>query len=432
MGGRYWAGDTHSRGPALNPRLSGLAANPALPAEMLDRLVRTTDPELAWDLAGREDLTRDHAETLLAQHGSIVLIRLLPHIDPAIVPLDNPALAIPLVEHPAADPSWARVLAASPDVDVRLALALKDNLPADVIEKLAHDEDAEVVSEVAGCQPLTPELIDELAEHPSQYVRNSLAHNSSLPPDKLLNLVDGMTEVPLWIQFAMAYRSDLPDSVYDSLAESEVPGMRCELARNPAIRESVLRSYATDPDPTIRRNAALNPALPLDLLSTLGPTTRTGPEVLPRIAAASTDELRTLASSSAKQVRRLVAQRPDLPTDLVDSLAQDPDPGVGKYIVTNPALSTEQLWALIRRQGLSLYPQAAKNPNCPPDLLRHMLRNGHNTAQLHREIAKHPNLPADLVVELLDNSDEITTEAAAANPALPVPIMETLVTDLPG
>lgn len=428
MGGRYWAGDTHSRGPALNPRLSGLAANPALPAGMLDRLVRTTDPELAWDLAGRTDLTRDHAETLLAQHGSIVLIRLLPHIDPAIVPLDNPAVAIPLVEHPAADPSWARVLAGSADVDVRLALALKDNLPADVIEKLARDEDAEVVSEVAGCQPLPADLIDELAGHPSQYVRNALAHNSSLPPDKLLALVGEMTEVPLWIQFAMAYRTDLPIEVYDSLAENEAPGMRCELARNPAVRESVLRAFATGPDVTVRRNAALNPALPLDLLPTLG--LWTGSEVLPRIAAATVDELRTLASSDAKQVRRLVAQRPDLPADLVDLFAEDPDPGVGKYIVTNPALSPEQLWSVIRRLGLSVYPQAAQNPHCPPDLLRHLLRNGHNTARLHREIAKHPNLPADLVVELLDNSDEVTTEAAAANPALPVPIMETLVKDL--
>jgi hypothetical protein len=394
---------------------------------MLDTLVRTTDPELAWDLAAREDLTDEHAATLLAGHGNLVLIRLLPHVDPAEVPLDNPAVAVRLVEHPAADPSWARELVKSAEADVRLALALQGNLPPDVIEKLARDEDSEVVSEVAGCQPLTPELIKELSVHPNEYVRNALAHNASLPAEALMALVAGRTEIPLWMKFAMAFRPDLPTSVYTSLAATGIPGMRCELAKNPALPEELMREFAADKDTTLRQNVAQNPALPLDLLAELAPATQPGPEVLPRIAAATEQELRTLATSPVKQVRRLVAQREDLPPDLMAELAEDPDQGVGKNIVRNPNLSPEQMWTLVRRLGISSYPDAAQNGNCPADLVRHMLKNGHNTAQLHREIARNPNLPADLAEELLHNEDPLTSFSAAAHPALPIAAMEALM-----
>jgi hypothetical protein len=194
---------------------------------------------------------------------------------------------------------------------------------------------------------------------------------------------------------------------------------------------------------------AQNPAIPLDLLVSIAGTVRIGPTLLPRIANATDQELRQLATSRIMQVRMLVAERNDLPDDLITLLVADPDPGVGKSIVTNPALTAEQMWELVIRHGPRVYPRAARNPNCPPELLRHIARNAQSVQKAYRVIARHPraeadmlmlclqdaqarrvaagrpNLPAEAIVELLADPD--TAEAAAANPALPVAVMAELL-----
>jgi hypothetical protein len=47
--------------PAVNVLLCGLAENPALPAELLDRLIAVADTDIADVLARRADLTHDQA-----------------------------------------------------------------------------------------------------------------------------------------------------------------------------------------------------------------------------------------------------------------------------------------------------------------------------------------------------------------------------------
>ncbi|MYR42881.1 hypothetical protein GTW67_12805, partial [Streptomyces sp. SID5910] len=44
--------------------LCGLAANPALPSELVDRLVSVADEDIAASLAGRADLSRAQAVAL--------------------------------------------------------------------------------------------------------------------------------------------------------------------------------------------------------------------------------------------------------------------------------------------------------------------------------------------------------------------------------
>ncbi|WP_432930692.1 hypothetical protein ACQPZZ_09100 [Microbispora sp. CA-135349] len=47
--------------------LCGLAANPALPADLVDRLITAADDDIAADLAGRADLTRGQAAALVSR-----------------------------------------------------------------------------------------------------------------------------------------------------------------------------------------------------------------------------------------------------------------------------------------------------------------------------------------------------------------------------
>ncbi|HZM76936.1 MAG TPA: hypothetical protein VFC19_14470, partial [Candidatus Limnocylindrales bacterium] len=74
-----------------------------------------------------------------------------------------------------------------------------------------------------------------------------------------------------------------------------VPGVRADLAANPAIGEELMWALAGDSGYDVRRRLVHNPAIPLDLLARLAPTTRIGATLLPRIAAATQDEIAELA-----------------------------------------------------------------------------------------------------------------------------------------
>ncbi|REH36314.1 hypothetical protein BCF44_116183 [Kutzneria buriramensis] len=294
-----------------------------------------------------------------------------------------------------------------------------------------------------------PEVLTELGRRGDAVIDAGLAWNPATPPDVTARLVGHPVDFVRW---QLVDRTDLPEWVYARLATDAMPGIRWDIAANPATPAAVLRRMvAADTSREMRRSLARNPSIPLDLLVDIAGTTRIGPTLLPRIANATVDELRGLATPRIMQVRMLVAEREDLADDLITLLVADRDPGVGKSIVTNPVLTAEQMWDLVTRHGPRLYPRAARNPNCPPDLMRHITRNAQTVRKAYRVIAKHPraaadalllclqdkearrhaarhpNLPPHTIVELVADPNPDVAEAAAANPSLPPAIMAELL-----
>jgi hypothetical protein len=440
--------------------LEGLAANPALPAPLLDRLVAVADDVVSLELAQRPDLTPFHVRVLLARSAAVVSVLLSSgRVSPADVPTSDPWVALAVATHPDASPSVARALAVHPDPAVRVHLAACP-LPADVVLRLLQDSAAEVVAEVLCFYPVPAGLAAKLSTHPRVEVRRALAGNEHTPAPVLSRLsadeqcayplvTNAATPVPVlmdlmgnpWMRLWLAERPDLPASAYRELATDE-PRVRAKLAANPAVPADVLAALAGSHCDDLLRN----PAIPLGLLASVTATARVQPFLVPRVAAASEAELRVLASSVT--TRRFVAERQDLPADVVRHLADDPDPAVVAAIVRNPAVPAAQLRELVERHGPRLYPCAARNPGCPADLLHHMALHA-STDETHRAIAEHPNasgetlllcledhrarhsaarhprLPGWKIVELL--ADEFTARPAASNPSLPVPVMEKLL-----
>lgn len=134
--------------PPADHLLHGLAANPALPAALLDRLValvveRSTRPGpgdepssgwLATELAYRPDLDPGRARALAALGEPLaVLLAYRGRLAPADVdPVRQPYAAVALLDAGFGEPSTARLLAAHPETAVRWKLASCPGLPADV------------------------------------------------------------------------------------------------------------------------------------------------------------------------------------------------------------------------------------------------------------------------------------------------------------
>ena len=253
------------------------------------------------------------------------------------------------------------------------------------------------------------------------------------------------------LRWALAARPDLPPEVCGRLAADPTPGVRADLAENPAIDDALIRMLAADRGHDVQRRLAHNPHVPLDVLTYLAGTTKIGSTLLPRIAAASPAEVEELAESPNPAVRMLLAERRDLPAEIRDALAADPDAKVVKSIAPHPGLSEAQLRAMVDRHGVRVVAKVAANPDASPALLEDLARHEPPVQKAFREVARHrnatapallacladkqarriaaghPALPPPVIVELLADDDWRVVEAAAANPSLPPAVMSELV-----
>ncbi|GII96512.1 hypothetical protein [Sinosporangium siamense] len=502
----------------MNHVLRGLAANPALPPESVDRLIAVADEDVAARLSEREDLTRVQVLALAARiEGSAARLAERGLVTAGDVdPVAQPIAALDLLAQGLGRSAWAPLFTADPDAERREKLAACPNLPRDVAETLAADPDIRVVAELALWA--TPDMAARLAGHPHAEVRRAVADNENTPPAVLSALATGEGLPPvrqclvcdreatpyihdphcqrldcdlpsdaacdgshestvyqmhlraLWnpatpaeavVGFAehpsmlsrrpLAVRPDLPAVVYERLADSPEPGVRAALAENPAIHHELIRVLAADPFPDVRRDLARNPRVPLDVLTQLAGTTRIGPTLLPRIAAATRDEIEDLATSANPAVRMLVAERRDLPPEVRDALAADPDAKVVRSVAPHPGLSEACLRAMVERHGVRVMARVARNPDASPELLEELTAHRPPVRKALREIAAHrhatapallvclsdhkarplaaahPALPPQVIAELLADEDWQVVEAAAANPSLPPTVMSTLL-----
>jgi hypothetical protein len=232
---------------------------------------------------------------------------------------------------------------------------------------------------------------------------------------------------PLLAGCAVGERRDLPPQACARLASDPVPGIRGDLAENPAIDDALIRALADDPDPDVRRRLAHHPRVPLDVLTRLARTARIGNTLLPRIAASSPAEVEELAKSPDPAARMLLARRRDLPPEIRDRLADDPDAKVVKALAPHPGLTEAQLRAMVDRHGAHILAKVATNPDAPPALLEDLLRHRPAVRKVFREVARHRRATASAL--LLCLADEQARRIAAGHPALPPPVIAELLAD---
>ncbi|GHH25215.1 hypothetical protein [Streptomyces lanatus] len=365
-----------------------------------------------------------------------------------------------------AAPDTAAGLARHPHAEVRLAAAANDSTPSDVLEMLISGEGLPPARRCLVCdREETPFVHEGSCPRPDCDLPLGAAcdgsHQSTVHEIQRVALLNPATPIDAAVRFAdapsmllrsaLATRPDLPSAVSARLAVDPIPGVRAELAENPAIDDTVIRTLAADRGHDVQRRLAHNPNVPLDVLADLAHATRIGATLLPRIAAASPQETAQLAASPDPAVRMLVAQRRDLPGEIRDTLAADPDAKVAKSVASHPGLSDTHLRAMVARHAVQVIAKVAANPDASPALLEELTRHQPPVRKVFREVtrhplapapallvclteqrarplaAAHPNLPQPVIIELLTDNDDQVAEAAAANPSLPVGVMVKLM-----
>ncbi|WP_328745730.1 hypothetical protein OHT57_09950 [Streptomyces sp. NBC_00285] len=385
--------------------LCGLAANPALSSELVDRLISIADDDIAMSLADRADLSRAQARALAERvDGSAVQLAFEGRLTAADVsPCVRPDAALALLDQGLGRPEWARLLAADPVRERREKLAACPGLPSDVMDTLAADPDVRVVAELALWT--TPDMAARLAAHPHAEVRRAVACNEATPPAVLAALVTGKG-LPAARHCLVCDGEETPfvhDPHCPRLDCDLPPGARCDGSHTSTVHAMLEAAFR-------------NPATPVEAV--VGFVDH--PSVFLRWALATRRDLprqacARLASDPTAGVRADLAENPAIDVSLIRTLADDPDPDVRRRLAHNPRVPLDVLIRLARnaRIGATLVPRVAA---CSPAEVEELATSPDPAARML--VAQRRDVPPETRDRLAADPDAKVIKALAPHPGL--------------
>ncbi|MET7700717.1 hypothetical protein [Streptomyces sp. NPDC005485] len=389
----------------MNHVLCGLAANAALPFELVERLISVADADIAEDLATRADLSHGQAVALAARVGeSAVRLAYEGRLTAAdIDPVAQPQAALALLDEGAGAPAWARLFAADPEVERREKLAACPGLPLAVREMLAADRDVRVVAELALWT--SADTAVRLARHPHAEVRRALAANEATPPDVLARLITGEGLPPA--QRCLVCDVEQTPFVHDS----ECPRLDCDLRSG--------ASCAGLHESTVLETAGLalqNPATPVEAVVRFADH----PSVLLRLHLAARTDLppqvgARLAGDPVPGVRADLAGNPAIDDALIRTLAADRDPDVRRSLAHNPRVPLDVLSRLAGtvKLGPTLLPRIA---TASPAEVEELARSSNPAVRML--LAERRDLPDEIRDALAADRDARVVKSIAPHPGL--------------
>jgi hypothetical protein len=219
--------------------LKALAANTAIPTDLLERLTRAYNPDArncaATVAAKHPHLTREQAERLARHHD--------PRVRAALG--ESATLPATVIDH----------LTRDEEASVRAAAAR--HAPPRTLRALAHDTDPTV--RAAAASHATTHELERLARDPHANVRLTAATNPHLPND-LLELLARDTHQS--VRYAIAKHHRTTPTTLRLLALDPMYFVRDNVAKNPNTSPDTLADLANDPSHVVLITVALNPRTP--------------------------------------------------------------------------------------------------------------------------------------------------------------------------
>ncbi|GAA3446882.1 hypothetical protein Pve01_46540 [Planomonospora venezuelensis] len=423
----------------MNSVLCGLAANPALLPDLVDRLIMVADEDVAVSLAEREDLTRAQAVALVSRveqsAGRLAERGLLTADD--VDPVAQPLAALALLAEGAGRPAWARLLAADPITERRERLAACPGLPAEVQEILAVDTEIGVIAEIA--LQATADMPARLAAHPHAEVRCAVASNEAAPPAVLAALVAG-EGLPPARRCLVCDREETPfthdpecprldcdlppGAACDGFHESTVHQTHVNALWNPATPTAAVVGFAGHPSMLLRWPLAVRPDLPAVVYERLAASPEPGVRAaLAANPAIGDDLIRALAADPAPDVRRSLASNPQVPLEVLTRLADDIK--IGSTLLPRIATASR---AEIGELAASPHPVVrmllAERRDLPPEIRDALAAD--LDAKVVKSIAPHPGLSDARLRAMVERHGVRVVAKVAKNPEASPALLEDL------
>ena len=386
------------------------------------------------------DLCRDLAESSATFPN--VLKHLANHID--VSTQKN------LARNPNSPPKTLQHLAQSESEQTKIFVARNLLTPVDILEKLSKDQWSSIRLAVAKNSNTMSSVLEELANDKDREGANTSAkilgekkgeYTSEIVIDK--NTPAWMLEAMLKQNFKYAiYIAKHPNASVDillELSQSKDIYNRANVAENPNTPAIILEQLAQDDSHIVRWYVAQNPNTPLNILfKQLARDARVvsaianqlsiqkydnfpeAESIIDILAEESTSELsalfQRLIQECGMQARLFLAQRLDIPTDILIQLAQADEFKVREVVARNPNTPAIALVEMAQDKESKVREAVAQNPNTPTDVLEKLAQDEDCYVLVH--VAGRRNLPSPILENLANCKASNVREKAMVNPDL--------------
>ncbi|GHO47279.1 HEAT repeat domain-containing protein [Ktedonospora formicarum] len=258
--------------------------------------------------------------------------------------------------------------------DVRRELACNQRTPVEVLVSLSRHADASTRSRVAENEHVPVETLYVLAQDRERFVREALLKNKQLPTEILARMAQDRDEE---IRRQVASHPRTSADILGMLAQDRDEAVRRRVASHPQTSADVLWILAWDKSLEVRVAVAENELAPAALLEALMKGETLG-ETLGEIhfkmnvvgnLRVSVSLLRRHAQHEDQNVRRVIAEHPQTPPEILSQMCQDRDPFVQIAVAGNWQTPVDVLRTLaqhefegLKRWGLEALAQNIQTP----------------------------------------------------------------------
>jgi hypothetical protein len=333
------------------------------------------------------------------------------------------------------EPEILEVLASDFEVDLRVAVAQRSDVPLHILEALALDEEA-AVADVARlhCHSVFVEEAQNLALRKAKDLNRlasgrtkakRLAAQHSFISKKLLKELSKDDDWKLRALVAVHLKTPIP--VLARLAADYDHDVREAVAKNPSCTTGILELLLADSHQDVRVKARVNPNVCLETVRLLERLEQKDPtllelESLPLWMAtltaahpnASANLLETFAKHEESSVRAAVAANPRTAQRLLEVLALDADVDVVLALLTRANLPDAILSKLAVHHLSDVTEKVSLHLGLSKRLIEYFA--DHASWHVRRNIASHPRCPSLILERLAQDADVDVREATVRNP----------------
>ncbi|MEU6240392.1 PE-PGRS family protein [Streptomyces sp. NPDC047024] len=238
-----------AHGPDSGPR-GALARNPHLSPDLVRLLAEDADPGIRWQISLRPDLTEEERSRIPVE------------FDP-----EARCRALSWVRELHDDEAAMRRLAISAHPLVRRSVACAKNLPTDVAERLARDEDFVVRLFLAeNCAQAPAEVLLEMWASWKGYSAARMIEHPNFPRQGTLRYAEDTNPS---LRTLALYDPDSTEELVERFSRDPDDGVRWRALRDERLSSASVVRLLDDPREWIRRSAAADRRVPVRVLSTL-------------------------------------------------------------------------------------------------------------------------------------------------------------------
>lgn len=333
---------------------------------------------------------------------------------------------------------------------VQSGVASNPNTPGEILESMVKKDIGVLIDFEIAKNPNTPiTLLKQLANSNSKKVATSAIDNLKARQsdrDVVEILKDPKTPAAVLEKLAqqqknisyVARHPNTPQNLLQQFARNPDEKIRCAVAENPNLPVNLLEELADDDSSTVRQQVAANLQTPVrvvfkqlardravsrfiasQMTSKHGDYSEVG-NILDLFAENSTSPLKTilrrLLFDGKMEARLFLAQRLDLPTEMLTHLASDPELKVRQAVAQNSNTPVDDLRKLSNDKDSKVRQSLAKNLHTPSETLERLAKDEDSSVRM--TIACRTDLSSQVLEDLANDKNFQVRSRSMVNPSL--------------